>query len=128
MAGLLDRLLAEDAMVRLRELLEDRPDAVLSLTAPDLTSLWAAERGAEGVYRRQPTEYEGASTRDFVHPEDLPRWEACIARALAGDSARFDGRALVGHEQWILVRTYLWPTMNRDAVVSITVRVDGDAT
>ena len=66
----LDGLLADSAMVRLRAVLEDRPDAVLSLTAPDLTVLWAATRGAEGVYERDPSQYEGASTWDFVHPDD----------------------------------------------------------
>lgn len=121
MTSLLDGLLADSAMVRLRAVLEDRPDAVLSLTAPDLTVLWAATRGAEGVYKRGPAEYEGASTRDFVHPDDLGRWEAAMKHALSGAATGFDGRALDSEGGWVHVRSYLWPTRGRDAVVSITV-------
>lgn len=121
----LDGLLSNDVMVRLRAILEDRSDAVLSLTAPDLTVLWAAERGAEEIYRRTPEEYEGASTRDFVHPRDLERWEKSVTHALTGAATGFEGRALAGTGEWVRVRSYLWPTWDRDAVVGITVAADG---
>ena len=125
MSGQLDGLLTDSAMVRLRAVLEDRPDALLSLTAPDLTVLWAATRGAEGLYERGPAEFEGASTREFVHPDDLGRWEAAVEHALSGAATGFQGRAMHRDGRWVPVRSYLWATRHRDAVVSITV-VDGD--
>lgn len=119
----LEMLLSEAALVRLRASLGERDDAVVALVGSDLVNLWATPVGAAAVYRRGPDDYVGRSTLRFLPSEDRSRFRQAVSRALAGRTVRYDGRASRGDGGWIEVRSVLWPTIDRDAVVIVSVPV-----
>jgi PAS domain S-box-containing protein len=114
-----DELLVPADLWRLRSLLEDRGDAIVALLGRDLSLQWATRAGASGIYGRDELDVRGADTRTFVHPEDRPSYERAFARALAGDTVTWDGRAGAADGSWQQVRVLLWRTQAGDRVISV---------
>lgn len=117
----LEDLLSDAALVRLRAVLEERTDAILTLMRPDMTVAWATEPGATHVFRRDSSQYEGRSSREFVHPQDLPSFQRAFDEALAGGTSQWEGRAIDADGAWVIIRVIFWPVRQGRAVVTVTV-------
>lgn len=122
----LDDLLDDEGVRRVRELLADRPDAVVSLLDADGRMLWLSEPGSRGMFGRTPDAVEGQTALDYIHPDDRHRTRDHYAKALAGDTVRWSARALDAEGRWRAVTTVAWG-VGPDVMVAIsTASVDDD--
>jgi hypothetical protein len=119
----LDQLLSRAEVERLRGILEERDDAVLSLAADDMTLLWASRPGAQGVFGRAEEQYQGKDARSFVHPDDVREWARGFRRALAGATVRWEGRALAESGRWVTVCSIMWRTQSGTEILAVTTPV-----
>jgi hypothetical protein len=120
----LEQLLSRAELERLRGILEDRDDAVLSLVSGAAEMLWASRAGASTVFRRpELAEYRGKSALEFVHPDDQDTYVSALGVAQAGGTASWEGQALDGTGGWVRVRTIMWRTQNGTETVMVTVPV-----
>jgi hypothetical protein len=118
----LDELLSRAEMERLRGILEDREDAVLSLMSDAGEILWASAPGSASVFRRERREdYLGHLSSSFIHPDDVEAFERALALARAGGTARWEGRALDAEQRWRPVRSIMWRTHSGTELVAVTV-------
>jgi hypothetical protein len=120
----LDELLSSTLLTRLQALIAEEPDAVVGLIDAEFRAVWADEAGALDVYGRVPSDYEGRPAADFLDPTQVPCFESAVRAALAGETARFEGRVTAGDGNWRFVRTVMWPTVDRQHVVTVSVVVD----
>jgi hypothetical protein len=121
----LERLLSRAEVERLRGILEDRDDAVLSLAAEDMTLLWANRPGSQGVFGRAQEQYEGKDARSFIHADDVREWERGFTRALDGATVRWEGRALAESGVWVGVRSLMWRTQSGTEILAVTTPLAG---
>jgi hypothetical protein len=119
----LERLLSRAEVERLRGILEERDDAVLSLVADDMTLLWANRPGSQGVFGRAEEQYQGKDARSFIHADDVREWERGFRRAFDGATVRWEGRALAESGAWVTVRTIMWRTQSGAEILSVTTPV-----
>jgi hypothetical protein len=118
----LQQLLSRAELERLRGILEDRDDAVLSLVDDAGEVLWASGPGASKVFSRSElAEYRGQRAQEYVHPDDQATYASAFKIAQAGGTARWEGQALDGTGAWIRVRTIMWRTQNGTETVMVTV-------
>jgi hypothetical protein len=115
-----ERVLSVASLGRLRELIEGRPDAVLSLIGPDLTLLWASRPGSNGLYGREPDEVEGLHIRHLVITSQGDELVATLQRAFRGETAAIDVDAPDAAGIPVPVRVVAWPTQHDDTVLAIT--------
>jgi len=120
----LDQLLSSTLLARLQELIAEEPDAVVSLIDADLCLVWVDEIGAVHTYARKPAEYEGRPAVSFVDPLQAVSFATALRTALAGETTRFAGRASAGDGRWLQVSSIMWPTVDRQHVVTISVVTD----
>jgi hypothetical protein len=116
----LEALLSKAEVERLRGVLEDREDAVLSLVSEDLCILWATRPGALGMFGREQDTYQGVDARRFLHPDEVPEWERAMARAFAGATVRWEGRALAEDGVWLRVCSLMWRTQAGNEILAVT--------
>jgi PAS domain-containing protein len=120
----LRQLLLRAEVERLRGILEEREDAVLSLTNAAGEILWASSPGSSSLFRREAQEeFRGHHAAVFVHPGDLRSFDRALEMARAGRTASWEGRALDGEQRWRRVRSIMWRTQNSTELVSVTVAV-----
>jgi hypothetical protein len=120
----LQQLLSRAELERLRGILEDRDDAVLSLVSGAAEVLWASRSGASTVFGRpELAEYRGQSALQYVHPDDQDTYVTAFGVAQAGGTPSWEGQALDGKGGWVRVRTIMWRTQNGTETVMVTVPV-----
>jgi hypothetical protein len=120
----LQQLLSRAELERLRGILEDRDDAVLSLVSGKAEMIWASGAGASRVFRRpELEEYRGQSALQYVHPDDRDNYVSALETAQAGGTARWEGQALDGTGGWVRVRTIMWRAQNGTETVMVTVPI-----
>lgn len=121
--------LNRDDVKRLQEVLEDRSDALLCLTSADGIVRWGSPGGALAILGRHPDDYVGKLGLDYVHPHDLDRVAAALARAIAtGESQSMTYRAMTADDRWVELRTVTWTVDGEGAgplLVAISVPADG---
>lgn len=117
----LDAALDGAMMQRLRAVLAEQPDAVVSLHGRDHALVWADEEQARAVYGRARDDYQGREPDQFMPEPDASRFAAALDDALAGSTVEFRGRAFRGDGIEVAVRTVLWPTPGGDHVVAVSV-------
>jgi hypothetical protein len=117
----LDELLSSTMLTRIQALIAEEPDAVVSLIDAEFRVVWADEAGALDVYGRVPADYEGQPAASFIDPVQVPTFLAALRTALAGGTARFDGRAVASDGSWRTMQSLLWPTVDGQHVVTISV-------
>jgi PAS domain S-box-containing protein len=120
----LDDLLSKAEVERLRDVLEDRDDAVLSLADEGYAILWATRPGSRGMFGREDEQYQGMDAREFIHPAEVPDWERAFARALAGETVRWEGNVLRGDGSWLRVASVMWRTQASREVLGVTRPID----
>ena len=101
-------MLGIDAVRRVRALLAERPDAVVILGDTDGRLLWASAPGSEGLFGRRPESFQGDTRFDYVHPDDVGRARRAFARALEGETVRYQVRALTAGGAWRRVTSVTW--------------------
>jgi hypothetical protein len=116
----LEQLLSRAEVGRLRGIIEERDDAVLSLAAEDMTLLWATRPGSQGVFGRAEEQYQGKDARSFIHPDEVREWERGFRRALGGATVRWEGRAMTESGAWVGVRTLMWRTQAGSEILGVT--------
>lgn len=116
----LDDVLSDQALARLRRLLAERDDVILSLISADHRLVWATEPGSRMLFGRAPREVVGVAARDLVIPDDAPVLERSLAAALAGETASCRVRATDASGNPHGVRLVIWPTRDRDHALVIT--------
>jgi PAS domain S-box-containing protein len=116
----LAQLLSRAEVERLRGILEERDDAVLSLAAEDMTLLWANRPGSQGVFGRAEEQFQGKDARSFIHTDDVREYERGFQRALEGATVRWEGRALTESGDWVGVRSLMWRTQSGTEILAVT--------
>jgi PAS domain S-box-containing protein len=123
--GELELLLSRAEVERLRAILEERDDAVLSLVAEDMTLLWATRPGSQAVFGRAEEQYQGKDARSFIHPDEVREWERGFRRALDGATVRWEGRAMTESGAWVGVRSLMWRTQSGREILGVTTPLAG---
>jgi PAS domain-containing protein len=88
----LEGLLSRAEVRRLRAVLDERDDALLSLNDATGHVLWATVPGALGIFGRELEQFRGQHASAFLHPDDQRAWERAFARACAGATVEWEGR------------------------------------
>lgn len=122
-----EALLSAVAFRHLEALLEERTDVMVALLDAELRTSWALPRGTGDVFGRSAGGDEAIDLRGSIAEKDRARFEAAASLALRGESVEFLGATSPVHGPALLVRTILWPTNDRSAVVSATT-IEGEAT
>jgi PAS domain S-box-containing protein len=108
-AKTLDELVTSSSIDRLREIVRDREDAVVSLLDPDLNLVWVSRPGARAIFGHDPMPFEGRSSFEFIHPDDAERAREALTRAANGETTDYRSRAKApGENDWIPLRTVCW--------------------
>lgn len=113
-------LLSAVAFRHLQALMEEREDVMVALLDEELTTTWALPRRTGAVLGRTSAEDRPIDLRRCIAEKDRARFEAAAALALRGESVEFLGAAAPSEGPDLLVRTIMWPTNDRSAVVSAT--------
>jgi len=121
-----EALLSAVAFRHLAALLEEREDVMVALLDDELRTSWALPRGTGDVFGRSAAEQEPIDLRGSIAEKDRARFEAAVALALRGESVEFLGATSPSGHRALMVRTILWPTNDRSAVVSATM-LEGEA-
>ncbi len=111
-----------------RRLLEEMPDAVVTVGDPDGRIRWVSRRGTQASFGRDPSEITGQNRFDYVHPDDRARARRAHGRAATGDTVQYAFRAEAADGTWVPAVTVAWSEMvDRDrVVVSITAITPSD--
>jgi hypothetical protein len=122
----LEGLLSRAEVRRLRAVLDEREDTVLSLNDAAGHVLWATAPGARGVFGRHDEQYRGIHASAFLHPDDLRGWERAFARARGGATVEWEGRVSTGTGGYVAVRVLMWRTQSGEEILSVTfpIRMD----
>lgn len=122
----IDTVLGMKAVSRLRELVEERCDAIVAVGASNGELLWVSEPGARWMFGRTLSDFQGNSRFDFVHPDDVADCRRKHQRALEGQTVRHTVRALTANGGWQRVATVMWrvEAPSSPLIVSVTVLAD----
>ena len=101
-------MLATDAVRRVRAVLAERPDAIVTLGDTAGHLLWASAPGTEGLFGRAPESIQGNTRFDYVHPDDVGRARRAFTRALEGETVRYQLRARTADGAWRHVTSVSW--------------------
>lgn len=128
MSRRIDAALETPSVRRLRELMEDRSDALVSLATQDGELLWASELGSKRVFGRDLDDFTGTSRFDYIHPDDLPSHRKQHERALRGDTVRATVRAATADGDWTRVTVLMWQVTTElgPLVLSLTVAASAE--
>lgn len=116
-------------VARLRDLLDDRPDAIVTVTRPDGRLLWGSRAGSEELFQRRPAEYVDHQIWPYIHPDDRDEVAGALRLATLGETATATSRAAVADGRWRRVRTVTWrSSLGTDEEVLVHVTVPCDRT
>ncbi|MFO7776910.1 MAG: hypothetical protein R6V28_01005 [Nitriliruptoraceae bacterium] len=121
-----EALLSAVAFRHLAALLGEREDVMVALLDEELRTSWALPRGTSDVFGRAVADEAPIDLRGSIAEKDRARFEAAAALALRGESVEFLGATSPIDDRALMVRTILWPTNDRSAVVSATM-IEGQA-
>lgn len=119
-------LLSAVAFRHLQALLEERQDVMVALLDDELRTTWSLPRSTGALLGRATGGDGPIDLRRCIAEKDRARFEAAAALALRGESVEFLGATAPADGRALLVRSIMWPTNDRSAVVSATT-VEGDA-
>ena len=121
----LEDVLDEGSVRRIRDLLQDRDDAIVTIADPDGHFLWVSAPGSLGVFGRRPEEVSGTRF-DYTHPEDRARLRRQLRLAMLVDTARYTVRGAAADGDWRTVTSVTWAVEGPwgTALVSITTPAD----
>lgn len=112
---------------RLRELMEDRTDTLVSLATQDGELLWASESGSKHVFGRDLDDFQGTNRFDYIHPDDLPQHVKHLERALQDETVRDTVRAKTADGGWKRTTALMWLVHTEQGPLVLTVTVPGSA-
>jgi hypothetical protein len=115
-----EALLSAVAFRHLDALLEEREDVMVALLDAELRTRWSLPRGTGDVFRRWSVGSGLIDLHGAVAEKDRARFEAAVSLALRGESVEFLGVTSPADGRALMVRTIMWPTNDRSAVVSAT--------
>lgn len=121
-----ESLLSAVAFRHLETLIEERTDVMVALLDAELRTSWALPRGTGDAFGRSAADENGIDLRGSIAEKDRARFEAAAALALRGESVEFLGATAPADGPALLVRTIMWPTNDRTAVVSATT-IEGES-
>lgn len=118
-------VLDEASVRRIRDLLQDRDDAIVTIADPDGHFLWVSEPGSLGMFGRRPHEVSGTRF-DYTHPEDRSRLRRQLRLAMLGDTVRYTVRGAAADGDWRTVMSVAWAVEGPwgTAIVAITTPAD----
>jgi PAS domain-containing protein len=102
------RHLAAADVARLRDLLDDRPDAIVTITRSDGRLLWGSRAGSEELFHRRPTDYVDREIWPYIHPDDRDEVAVAVSPSVASRRAPATIRAVAADGHWRRVRTVTW--------------------
>lgn len=122
----LDEVLARPEVRRLRELLAERPDVVVTVTDGDGRLLWGSRAGSLSMFGRTPSSFEGRDVYAYIHPDDLAQVRRSRRRAMDGETANYTARGRAEDGSWRRVTLLTWRTdgPSGPALVSIALPAD----
>lgn len=121
MAPDLETLFDNAALRRLRELTQERHDAIVHVLDPDLGVLWASPVGSRAIFGRELPHFVGRRVTEFIHADDVEALEDAFGRARRGDSATWTGRSHDHAGRFHDVRTILWTIPDGEGFVYVGV-------
>lgn len=118
-------VLDEASVRRIRDLLQDRDDAIVTIADPDGHFLWVSEPGSLGMFGRRPDEVDGTRF-DYMHPEDRSRARHQQRLAMHGATVRYTVRGMAADGGWRTVTSVAWTVGGPwgTAIVVITTPAD----
>lgn len=119
----IEEVLGIAAVRRIRELLEERPDAVVTVSDPSGEIVWASELGSRELFGREVAEVEGRSRFDYVHPHDAASVQRAYEQAVQGETVQYAFRAAVSDGEWKPVSTVAWSVMGPSGPLIVAVTV-----
>ena len=119
-------LLDNPTIRRLRSMLGDRDDVVVTVSDTAGLFLWGTAAGSRGMFDRSPEDYVGVDRFSYLHPEDVDRCRRRFASAVAGDTVSYTARARAEDGSWRTVAVLEWPTDGPAGPVVLTVTLPSD--
>ena len=104
----LDELLDDAVVRRVRQLVADRQDVIVTLGDEAGRFRWASEPGSRHLFGRTPADVEGHTRFDYVHPDDEARVRRQHARALQGETVSYTIRARAADDGWVAITSVAW--------------------
>lgn len=108
---------------RLREVLAERQDVVVTVGDMDGCLLWGSRAGSETMFRRLPEAYLGRSRFDYIHPGDVAHVRRLFAQAVDGETSQYTCRAVTAEGDWRLITSLLWRADGPSGPVMVAITV-----
>ena len=108
---------------RLRGVLAERADVVVTIGDVDGCLLWGSRQGSEQLFHRLPEAYYGHNRFDYVHPSDVAHARRLFAQAVDGETAQYTVRARNAEGDWRLITSLTWRADGPSGSVMVTVTV-----
>lgn len=93
---------------RVRTMLGDRPDAIVTVVDPEGRMLFGSEPGSVEMFGRTPDMYEDTFVWDYIHESDASHVRRQYDRALEGEAVRYTVRAIAADGSWHPVTCVSW--------------------
>ena len=123
----LDEVLARPEIRRLREILAERPDVVVTVSAVDGRLLWGSRTGSLNIFGRTPSSFEGRDVYAYVHPDDLATVQHSFRMAADGETANYTARGHTEDGGWRRVALLTWRTDGPSGHALVTIALPADA-
>lgn len=123
----LSEVLRRPEVRRLCELLAEREDAIVTVSATDGRLLWSSRSGSQALFGREPSEFEGHDRFSYVHDDDRDHVRRSFADAVDGNVSRYTFRARTADSDWRRVTSLTWLTEGPSGTVLVTVTLPADA-
>lgn len=104
----LTQVLDSLAVRRIRDLLDARADAVVTIGDADGHLRWASTPGTRGLFGRSPEDFREHNRFDYVHPDDVERARRHHEAALEGQTTRYSLRVRTADDRWKQVSSVAW--------------------
>lgn len=117
----LDEMLARREILRLREILAERADVIVTISDPEGRLLWGSRTGSLRMFGRSPSSFEGHDQYAYIHPEDVAHVQRHFVRAMSGETVSYTARALAEDGSWRRVMSVTWRTDGPSGPALVTI-------
>lgn len=122
----LDEVLARPEILRLRELLAERADVIVTISDPDGRLLWGSRTGSLHMFGRTPSSFEGHDQYAYIHADDVAQVRRSFHRAVDGETASYTARARAHDGSWRRVTSVTWRTDGPSGPALVTIALPAD--
>lgn len=122
----LEEVLSRPEIRRLREILAERADVVVTVSEPEGRLLWGSQTGSLSMFGRAPSSFEGQSVYAYVHPDDVAHVRRSFQRAMEDDTANYAARGRAEDGSWRRVILLTWRTDGPSGPALVTIALPAD--